>query len=196
MGIRTRRAEAEALPVHMDPAEWGALEAVLTALHPRFVLEWGSGGSTKAILRAAPSIERMVSIEHDAGWAERVREHVTDPRLELHHVAPDRPMPPGVSRKEREAWDRRAEDDLALMASYVARPRTLGLAFDLVLVDGRARNFWLPEGFDLLRPGGVLVLHDAQREYHHPVVRGLGRAVFLSPWKRGQICLVRKPDVG
>jgi hypothetical protein len=59
-------------------------------------------------------------------------------------------------------------------------------------VDGRARCFCLKEGFDLLRPGGVIVLHDAQRADYHDAVKSLGEAIFLEPWKQGQICLVRK----
>lgn len=42
-------------------------------------------------------------------------------------------------------------------------PATLGTSFDFVRVDGRARSLCVREGFELLRPGGVLVMQDAQR---------------------------------
>ena len=42
-------------------------------------------------------------------------------------------------------------------------PATLGTSFDFVRVDGRARSLWGREGFELLRPGGGLVMHDAHR---------------------------------
>jgi hypothetical protein len=61
-------------------------------------------------------------------------------------------------------------------------------------VDGRARRFCLKAGWDLLRPGGVLVLHDAQRTDYHDVLFSLGPSpVLLEPWRRGQLALVRKP---
>ena len=40
---------------------------------------------------------------------------------------------------------------------------TLGTSFDFVRVDGRARSLCVREGFELLRPGGVLAMHDAHR---------------------------------
>ena len=80
------------------------------------------------------------------------------------------------------------------MADYVARPGQLGMEFDFVLVDGRARIHCLVEGWKLLRPGGVILIHDAQRPEYHDTVRSLGRAVFLEPWEQGQICFVRKPE--
>lgn len=79
------------------------------------------------------------------------------------------------------------------MRSYVAFPETLGMRFDLVFVDGRARNFCMPVGLDLLEPGGVLLLHDAQRTEYRETLRTLGRVVHFTPWKRGQVCLIRKP---
>ena len=85
-----------------------------------------------------------------------------------------------------------AETDASLLRSYVEFPASLGQSFDFVLVDGRARCFCMKAGFSLLRPGGVMVLHDAQRVEYHATAKSLGRAVFLEPWKQGQICLVRK----
>lgn len=181
------------LPVWMDPVELSQLIAVVEATAPRRVLEWGCGGSTRALLARSPFIEQYVSVEHVAAWYAKVKATVTDPRLRLHLVEPDQPLPPGShTQSEIEAWDSRAETERAVMARYVGLPRTLDMRFDLVLVDGRARCFCIAEGFDLLEPGGVLVLHDAQREEYHAAMWRLGRPVFLTPWKQGQICLVRK----
>lgn len=194
---RLKKARAAELAVYMDPIELSQVRAVLEAVAPRCCLEWGSGGSTRAILEIAPFVERYVSVEHDARWHAEVARRVTDPRLSLHLVPSDVPRPDGAQVRVRRqlvtAWDLRAEQDPALMRSYVAFPRTLGLTFDLVLVDGRARTFCLQEGFALLRSGGVLLLHDAQRPEYREAVCALGRAVFLEPWKQGQVCLVRKP---
>lgn len=185
----------EALPVYMHPIELSQLLAVLHALGPRRVLEWGAGGSTRVLLEEGATVERHVSIEHDRDWYEKVHALVSDPRLLLKHVPPDRPMSEGShAQRDIEAWAALAEDDASVLAAYVGFPRTLGIAFDLVLVDGRARCFCLREGFELLRPGGVIILHDAQRTQYHGALRSLGKAVFLEPWHQGQIALVRKPD--
>ncbi len=181
------------LPVYMHPVEFSQVLAILHTLGARRCLEWGSGGSTQAILKQCPFVERYVSVEHHRDWYEQVKVRVTDPRLSLNLVEPDRPLPPGKhSEEEMIAWDARAEQEPELCKSYVGFPAGLGTEFDFVLVDGRARRFCLRAGFDLLRPGGVIVLHDAQRTQYHDAVNALGPALFLTPWEQGQVCLVRK----
>ena len=176
----------------MSDVEFSQVLAVFETLAPKLCLEWGSGGSTRVLLERCPFIESYLSIEHDEVWYETVREQITDLRLQLHCVPPDDPLPPDATRKAEIEWCARAEVDRAMFKSYVERPRTLHSSYDLVIVDGRARNFCLAEGYDLLRPGGVLLLHDAQREDYHAAVRQLGRALFLEPWSQGQVCIVRK----
>ncbi len=185
----------EALPVYMHPIELSQLLAILHTLSPKHILEWGAGGSTRVLLEQGSSVERHVSIEHDRAWADKVRSIVTDPRLSLVHIPPDKPLNiASPTQKQIEAWDASAEIDLSVLAAYVAYPKTLGIRFDFILVDGRARCFCLREGFELLRPGGVIVLHDAQRTQYHDALRSLGKPVFLEPWQQGQIAFVRKPD--
>ena len=181
------------LPVHMHAIEFSQLLAALHALAPTRCLEWGSGGSTRAVLEECPFIERYDSIEHDRIWYDRVRATVTDRRLFLHHVPPDVPMSTArPTVKEHEAWGALAETDPTMLAAYAAFPATLGLEFDFVLVDGRARVYCIPVGFRLLRRGGLLVVHDAERTEYHPPLYALGEPVFIEPWKQGQICLLRK----
>lgn len=175
----------------MDPIEYSQVLAILNTLAPTRGLEWGSGGSTKAILADCPFVERWVSIEHDEAWYQRVAREVGDPRLSLVHVAPD-VAPRATDETTIIAWHAAGEVDGAVFRRYVALPGTLGEVFDFVLVDGRARCFCIQEGFRLLREGGVLVLHDAQREQYHSALRSVGTPVFLHPWKQGQIALVRK----
>lgn len=184
------------LAVYMHPVELSQLLAIVHALGPRRCVEWGSGGSTLAILDAAPRIERYVSIEHDPAWHGRVASLARDPRLSLHLVEPDEALTlKAPSREQVIAWEATAEQDEAVMQRYVRFAASLGGAFDFALVDGRARRFCLATGYELLRPGGVVVLHDAQRPQYHDALAALGpRPVFLEPWHQGQIALVRKPD--
>ena len=184
----------DALKVWMDPIEHSQVLAALHALAPARCLEWGAGGSTQSLLQKCPFVKEWVSIEHDAGWFEQVKKHIDDSRLSLHHVGPDRPLPPGKhSEKAIEAWNERAEHEPELMKSYVGKPRALGGgAFDFVLVDGRARRFCITEGFALLRKDGLLILHDAERTEYHDVMRAVGTPFFLTPWKQGQVCLLHK----
>jgi predicted O-methyltransferase YrrM len=182
------------LPVHMAAEEFSQLLAVVHTLAPQRCLEWGSGGSTRALLEQCPFVERYVSIEHDRTWYDKVRSVVTDSRLDLHYVAPNVAVPPrSLFRRHPLAWYARAEVDRTMFADYIDLPATLDIVFDFVLVDGRARRFCMSAGWMLLRPGGLLVLHDAQRPEYHDVLCSLGQPVFLQPWRRGQIGLLRRP---
>lgn len=187
------------LPVWMDPVEFSQIVAVLEAVQPKVVVEWGAGGSTRGFLARSPFVQRWVSVEHDAAWAGNVQDFLRDPRLEVHHVAAAEPEPPPAGGDAaRHAtllqWRLRAESDRSLFANYIDLPRQLGLQPDLVIVDGRARSLCIAEGFDLLRPGGVLILHDAQRPEYHAAMHAAGRATFLLPWQQGQVAMVRKPQ--
>lgn len=190
-------ASAELRP-WMAPAELSQVKAVFAAVEPKTVVEWGSGGSTRAFLEAFSFIDRYVSVEHIAEWHDHVAREVDDPRLDLHLVEPSIPQPP-LDKKDPEtrvvlkAWKRRCETDRSVMAEYIDRPASLGVTPDLALVDGRARCFCIHEGFRLLRPGGVLILHDAQREEYHGAIAEVGGGLYLEPWEQGQVCIVRKP---
>lgn len=168
----------------MSPMEAEQLLAAAESVSPQRCLEWGSGGST-ILLLALPTVLELVSIEHDLGWYEKVRAEVDDARLRLHHVPADKRAhdegPGGV-------WAALAEHDPSLLRSYVKCPDGV---FDFILVDGRARRFCLQRGYELLRPGGAMVLHDAQRAVYQDVLKALG-AVFLQPWSQGQIAVVVK----
>lgn len=59
-----------------------------------------------------------------------------------------------------------AEDRRVPMDDYIALPARLG-RFDVVLVDGRKRRRCTLEAKELLKPGGVVVVHDAYRPYYH-----------------------------
>ena len=188
------------MPVWMHPIEFSQVRAVLFSVDPRRMVEWGSGGSSRAWLDALPKLEQLYSVEHHVQWGQRVRESIDDPRftLDLQPPPDSDPEPehrPGdkTTAAAHRAWCMRCEDDPELMAHYVRAPRTSGLTFDVALVDGRARTRCLREAFELVRPGGVVILHDAQRSEYHPTVEALGGGLYLEPWVQGQVCLLRTP---
>ncbi|MCB9506504.1 MAG: class I SAM-dependent methyltransferase [Myxococcales bacterium] len=196
----TSAASAPDLPVFMNPIEFAQLATAAHAVAPKRVLEWGSGGSTAAMLRLLPTVESYVSIEHNREWFERVRSLVKDPRLDLRHAAPSEPEPvisERLSRPKRtaalKAWFARCEDEPALMADYVALPGSIHTSYDFVLVDGRARNACMRAGYALLRSGGVMVIHDAQRPEYRETIESYPHHLFIEPWVQGQICVIPKP---
>jgi hypothetical protein len=197
MPLFKKRFDPRSLPVYMHPVELSQVRAVFESLQPARVLEWGSGGSTREILATFPFVERLVSVEHHPDWYQLVKEQLRDPRLSLHHVLPD--VPPHsykVPAHKTVNWNRRAETDVTVMASYIAFPATLGLTYHLVLVDGRARTFCMRAGWELLEPGGVMLLHDAQRPEYQSTLASFPRAVKLEPFHQGQVAIIRKQTAG
>ncbi len=162
---------ARAAPVHkpwMRYREMDAIEEILRRQRPGRCLEWGAGASTCYFGSRLPPGARWIAIEHDREWADAVEARCPDPRIEVHHVAPNRPLVPD------------ADEDAAAAAlrDYVAYPTPFA-PFDFILVDGRARVGCLRRARDLLAPQGVIVLHDADRPQYRPGFEGYPRQVLL-----------------
>ena len=182
--------------VYMHAVEYSQVTAALIAAQPRRLLEWGSGGSTIDFLKRYSSLEKLVSVEHDPCWYEKVKSAASDPRLGylLRESASKEPSPEffGLYRGKRAAWRRRAETERSVFKDYIDAPAVLGVTFDCIFVDGRARNFCIEAGWELLDRGGLMIIHDAQREIYHQTIARLGTPTYLAPWRAGQVCLLPK----
>jgi hypothetical protein len=60
------------------------------------------------------------------------------------------------------------EADEPDIAKYVNFPKEVGGPFDLIVIDGRYRRRCLLVAPEVLAPGGVVLLHDAERTHYHP----------------------------
>jgi hypothetical protein len=198
---RTPRAGAKLEPA-MSPEEQSQLCAIIASRRPRTMVEWGSGGSTIVVPGNFSFIETYVSVEHNAQWHEKVKSASEDPRV-VHVLAPPAdhaPEPPmfkqgkGKTLPEYVAWSDRCEREPDIMQAYVDSPFQHVEHPDLFLVDGRARRFCIERAWAALKPGGVMVVHDAQRdEYIEKIDEVCGdHAHWMVPWSRGQICVAGK----
>ena len=131
----------------MDKPEIDAVVKTLTHLEPERVLEWGGGGSTCYYPQHSAASE-WLTIEHDPAYFAALCEQV----------------PPWVTVLH-----------LALPEYYELKRHHLGL-FDLIFVDGapKSRQRCLQRARRLLRPSGVVILHDA----HHPPYQEAAREWF------------------
>ena len=177
----------------MTAADADLLEDVLERVAHQFggdlrVLEWGGGLSTLHypdwLARRGARVS-WTTIEHDRGlfrgsleptlrergativWSEDIAATMpalADPgRRGVTAVVFDKgainPFDANPSR-----YTERAKD----LDDYVTLPASFGLRFHVVIVDGRKRRRCLLEAARLLEPGGIALLHDAQRPYYHP----------------------------
>lgn len=152
-----------------EPVPWvtyPALRWLGGVLKPHHrVFEFGSGGST---LFLASRVSRVVSVEHDASWAATVRDRLPM-NAELHLVA--------------------THGDEAILETggdYTDVLLRQDGPFDLIVVDGRARNACVHAAVDKVAPSGIVLLDDADRVLYGPSHdllsrRGFGRLDFFGP---------------
>jgi Methyltransferase domain len=117
-------------------------------------LEWGSGLSTVWLARRTG---RLTSVEHDAVWYSRISE-----RLRMEKIA-------NVDYR-RLATDPPANSPYVSVADEFADD-----SLDFILVDGELRNHCLEVAVTKLKPGGILVLDNADKNYWAPALVRLKR---------------------
>lgn len=134
-----------------------AVESFLAARADARVFEYGSGASTVWLSGRA---RRIVSVEHDAPFAQTVQGLLTDvDNVELRVIeAPTRV--PG----DRAITSARPGSTALDFTDYVASIETAGGPFDLIVVDGRARVESFRTATSHLAPGGLIVFDDAERD--------------------------------
>jgi hypothetical protein len=160
-----RSALADVIP--MMP--FGAIAWLRSYLRPGFsVFEYGSGGSTAFF---ATRVEKLVSVEHDPEWHIRTGQRLGGlPLRECTYLLqlPD----DGVNERFASTDERYSEMNFE---SYV---RTIDAypdrSFDLVVVDGRARNACVLQALPKVKPGGFLLLDDSYRAEYAVAMKALG----------------------
>lgn len=160
----------------MAPEEIQVIEECLLEVAREFgpisCLEWGAGGSTlhfASLVASKHQLCHWLAIEYNAKWYEKVCEATS-------HIR-------GVDVKLFDVGNPHLRQRYTNMDEYVTYPATLGRKWDFILVDGRKRRRCLLEAQQLLRPNGIVVLHDADREYYHCALDGFsGEFVLPTVW--------------
>ncbi|MGB2866978.1 MAG: hypothetical protein WBD36_00885 [Bacteroidota bacterium] len=131
------------------------------------IFEYGSGGSTLFWLKWKPE---LVSVEHDSSWHALMAQRI-QPGTGVQY----RLVPPEKRAAARlgDASDSNlfaSSDELYRGFSFETYVRQIekfpDRYFDLVVVDGRARPSCLRWSAQKVKPGGFLVLDNAEREYY------------------------------
>lgn len=148
------------------------MEDLLSGLRPERALEWGAGYGTSHFSRLLAPGGTWTAIEHDPAWAARIREGAP-PNVEVHAVQAD-----------QEAWrPENGDGTYADFQEYVEYPARFA-PFDFILVDGRAREACLRKARELLAPGGVVVLHDANRRFLSQAWELFPRQLLFQDYRR------------
>lgn len=149
------------------------VEAYLRTRPRARVFEWGSGASTHWLSRRAGEI---ISVEHDAQWAESML-HSLPPGIELKVVEPTASASGGV-RSAKPGFEGLDFTD------YVGAIDGVEGDFDLIVIDGRAREACLERSVDRLAPGGLIVFDNVDRARYVDAIAAEGTRLEVD-WTRG-----------
>jgi uncharacterized membrane protein YbhN (UPF0104 family) len=149
---------------------------------PIRAFEYGSGASTVWLARR---VEELHSVEHDARFAEQLHPmlkrylHVT-----LHLVEPVPSTSPAVPSAK-------AGYSGLEFGDYVATIEQVPGTFDLVVIDGRAREACLAAALPRLAPGGLIVYDNTRRARYR---RAIATAAVTEQRFRGLTPALPYPD--
>lgn len=146
----------------------------------RRVFEYGSGGSTVYFARHT---RQLISVEYDEQWHVMVAEELAKNNLTDHceyrlvkprEVGDDEPSP---QKEIHYRSYRKMFQGLDFEAYARAIDEYPNASFDLVVVDARARNACVQHAIPKVKPGGYLMLDNADRPAYKPAIR------MLSPYR-------------
>ena len=132
------------------------------------VFEYGSGASTVWLARRAA---RVVSVEHDVGFAKIAAPMLALPNVELRVIEPVR-----GGAASRAPSGRNGYED-ADFSAYVDSIADAAAPYDLVIIDGRARVACLERAWDCLGAGGLLVFDNSNRQRYQAALGRVGGGV-------------------
>lgn len=137
---------------------YSASDAVETWLRnrdrPIRVFEWGSGSST---IWLSPRVDEIITVEHHADFVDVIGPHLEPlANVELRHV------PAITSPSPRIASSKKGNEGLDF-ADYVDAIATETQPFDLIVIDGRAREACLRAALPHIAPDGLIVFDDPHR---------------------------------
>lgn len=154
---------------------YGAIERVEAFLAEREgkarVFEYGSGASTLWLARRAGDV---YSVEHHDGFSELMATKAAHlPHVALQHVPPTKVAAGGVPATPSRRHGHRDLD----FTDYVRAIDSVPGEFDLVVVDGRARQACLRAALPRLAPDGMVVFDNSNRGRYYEAIRTSGLRV-------------------
>ncbi len=131
------------------------------------VFEFGAGGSTLFFL---DRVARVYSVEHNPEWIMLLNKVVSAEEAERWCAFLCEPTSDGICSTPAHPEGYLSDDEMYVGKSfreYATAIERVGVSgFDAVLVDGRARPSCIMHSLDKVKPGGLLVVDNAERDYY------------------------------
>lgn len=133
------------------------------------VFEYGSGGST---LYFSGKVENVISVEHDSEWYSITKNAINEDNLGNVNYKLIKPQAYDKYEKDNylitdECISSRGEFAEMNFKEYVNEIKKYkDKFFDLVIIDGRARQSCIAVATGKIKKGGILLLDNAEREFY------------------------------
>lgn len=124
------------------------------------VFEWGSGASTAWLSQRATHV---VAVEHDPDWADQVR-------LLVGETAEVLAVPPGTAVEDKGIRSHKLGYAGLDFTNYVHAIEDQAGTFDLIVIDGRAREACLGLALPRLSAGGLIVFDNVERKRYRAAI--------------------------
>ncbi len=151
--ILSRIFNIEVYAPRMRYEEVEIIENLLKCLKPKNILEWGSGYSTLHFPEFISKDAKWRTLEHAKEWFAKINAMNKNNNVSIFLVEPNQLPFSG-------------DGTYSDFKDYIDFSSNLPRA-DLIIIDGRARKDCLVKAHEILAENGVVVLHDAQRQYYH-----------------------------
>ena len=176
---------------------YGAIEWLEKNLDKNIVaFEWGSGGST---LFFTSRIHKITSIEHNIEWYKKISRMIREEEItncEYYFIEQE------LSDKDEQIICKKIGDGGTEFYKYYkfisSYPDNY---FDMIIIDGRARNLCIKEAMSKIKPGGIIILDNSDRvEYAKGIniMSDWGRKDFYGPgpssYYFGKTSIFTKPN--
>ena len=133
------------------------------------VFEWGSGGST---LFFARHTRHVISVEHSHQWAKQLSDKLKEKEVEnvTYQEISGETIPDWAKRDYRDPDDFISKDKDSSGLSFEKYVKAIEDYpvdyFDIVVVDGRARNCCIKYALSHVKKGGYLIVDNSDRKYY------------------------------
>ena len=138
-------------------------------LKPETILEWGAGFSTLQFPAMLKHPFKWYSFEHDEEWYSQLIKMKQNPDVTI------------ILRKANKFpySDEHGDGSYEDFIDYIETPDN-GIKYDLIIIDGRARNECLLKSMQIISEGGIILMHDINRKRYHKYLNKFRyQAIFL-----------------
>lgn len=141
------------------------IEQFLTNHKNASVFEYGSGVSS---LWLAQRVKELHITEHDANWFKEIEPLLTSQQ----HVSVSLIQPKPLQANDNSVFisQKMPGYDFEEYATSIQKTDT---AYDLIIIDGRARPSCLKEAIHHLKPGGIILFDDTERKRYTDEIKKL-----------------------